>query len=934
MAECKPVFTDLRLTFPEFRHLTWSARNVLATTKQAWPRQTRSRRCTKANGKVYLYSIAEGERLTHIDTLCSDTLSKIQILEWGDSGQYLIAIDDVGQIVLWAAQGCINVWSIIYEGRVGEPVTAFCWLQGKREWGPERREAGRTFKRQPLRGPRVPTSEPAFVVLTRSAKVHVVYQKDYLVFDILSASLPSAGSGASVVDQADISLDIGKRVRVLVRLSTGRIYCHCLLITLATQVATFTESVLIDTTAIVSENDRIRCMAVVDSCHVLLETEGHVSRLILCKTKVDPESKDSATWEVVKSCNLDLATSSMHLLLGGSERGKDHGTIVFLGFPNGTCEQREIKSLDSQTIIECAFQEYFSTRPVRVDEPPDEVTAAIAQDSVVGQTDIASQRPAWASGKPIIDIAVSPNLVDVIVAIGDWGSKAEIDFWPKNDEVVTDGSSVALEKGRAEWSWDSLLQTFAAKFTLSLANERGLDDLVFFLLHIFRTDAAKEEHLQALLSMIYHKYGEVVGVSDYGTCSFLSKGSLAPLRDSMLGLQLSLYRLGDVQPQLYANTLGCIQLRAALNQSYAAFEQPEIAWEFIDGFLQSGDIASLRGANKVPAALILRKECLQSLVSLSLWLSDFCISLLRQLYTVLKLKQKNKDGDSSPHAWEHPTVLPFFLRESSRQDLLSLLIIQVYLEYNIHLRRSMSKQNLELTGYLVELAVTLKRVGLKFLPLAEFLADINTLMANIFKSTEMDSARRLKIESDMLILGTIDKDILTSSLAKLEEGFEARICDICPSDAPVQSVLTANPEDLLAIRLAPSITNLFKADVHIWPLEVILDDIWTSSSNPRQASVRECISGRFPELPPLKKRRVEQIREHMDVVTKSALSDDPIIRQCMQCLQFSRAPEEPTPVVGATEVSLLARGPAMLRNAFSNCCICGGRWRRVINLQR
>ncbi|TPX71382.1 hypothetical protein SpCBS45565_g01176 [Spizellomyces sp. 'palustris'] len=698
----------------------------------------------------------------------------------------------------------------------------------------------------------------------------------------------------------------------------------------------------------------------------------------------NPSNDSNQSWTISASYHVPGDFVSALEVMRRSERGtSDFSPVILLGYSSGKCEMRDGNNLLKTDLGRFTFSPYKDSATENLSEPAIQQAAeretAIAtgldEDSGANANSPASyltkgdgilevhssstepahagypkmssicgnysasggstKRKGWSM--PIMDFAVSPNSVEILVANDDTEGGIIIDLMKHDIENID-----ALES-------HTIVDALSTKLSIALANRVEYTDLLFAT-RAYVDETGLKDLATQIIRRVYAKHAEIMSLSGWTPATTFPYNAALSVENGPVGLQLAMYRIIPSHEQLYANTQVWIQLQSVLAQCYSAFEQPEAAWEVIANLLQKSDVQDLERAGKLQAAMIVRKECLQPLVAFALWLSDFCTTLLRQVYCLLNMEQKplGTAGEGRP-LHRYPSVLPFLFHTGMRRTILSILFIMIYLEYNIHLRRSMWKNNAELQGFLIELALLFRRSRVKFVPFAGFLADIGKEVSEKLQEQSIDETRRLIMEQNMLVQGTVD-EAYTSSLSAVRTAFETRICDIFPPDTPlIDPVLSSSPDDLLAMRLGPSITTLFKAaKSQVWPLDTIMDDIWGTpfaekyTSDRTNNSVLEEISGRLDVMPPAKRKKVDAIRSHIDVVTKARLSRADTVRQCIRCLQFSPGNTSGTDSIESehfrgvdtlmSEIGILAKGPVVWRGAFRNCCICGGSWRGVLDI--
>ncbi|KNC95940.1 uncharacterized protein SPPG_08693 [Spizellomyces punctatus DAOM BR117] len=968
----------------------------------------------------------------------------ITCVQWDQHGKYLSSVDQTGRIIIWQLKGCINQWDAVHTVDLDEPVVAFQWLQEDRLWGVDlssgkfaptqmsdaQAGAGLSYFRTPFMGPKPPLSDPGFIVLSRSGKIHVFQLVSSGQVETFSVQIPGlevldthmAVDGAPVhhgkagngVTHADIHLRKANSF-------TAAIYCPDALdssVCLYDFQVNFS-SLLIHctgrrilrrdqgehTAAMISDGalshlrilGQSRVIFVVSNrmpdAGELLDRKGapsdddsRGSSVYICEwtsmSDDNPSNDSNQGWAISANYHVTGDFVSALEVMERSESGRSDGSrVILLGYSSGKCEMRDGDTLLKTDLGRFTFSPYKDSATENLSEPAIQQAAGretaiatgldedpgintnspascLTEGDGISEVHRASTEPAHgdyqkmssicgnysSSGGstkrngwnlPIINFAVSPNSVEILVAKDDTERGVIIDLMKHDIENIE-----ALES-------HTIVEALSTKLAIALANRVEYIDLLFATRAYVDETGLKDLTIQ-IMRRVYAKHAEIMSLSGWTPATTFPYNAALSVENGPVGLQLAMYRMIPSHEQLYANTQVWIQLQSVLAQCYSAFEQPEAAWEVIANLLQKSDVQDLERAGKLQAAMIVRKECLQPLVAFALWLSDFCTTLLRQVYCLLNMEQKSLEtaGEGRP-LHRYPSVLPFLFHTGIRRTILSILFIMIYLEYNIHLRRSMWKNNAELQGFLIELALLFRRSRVKFVPFAGFLADIGKEVSEKLQEQSIDETQRLIMEQNMLVQGTVD-EAYTSSLSAVRTAFETRICDIFPPDTPlVDPVLSSSPDDLLAMRLGPSITTLFKAPKsQVWPLDTITDDIWGTPfaekyTSDRNNFILEEISGRLDVMPPAKRKKVDAIRSHIDVVTKARLSRADTVRQCIRCLQFSRGnasgpDSESEHFRGAdtlmSEIGLLAKGPVVWRGAFRNCCICGGSWREVLDI--
>ena len=103
--------------------------------------------------------------------------TRIQHVKWDGSGFMLVTVEESGKIRVWMMENSVSRWKVIFEWALNEAAVLVKWLEGKREAVAEF-DGGKTRAiRRSTPGPRHPSGEESFFVVTATGKAVIFYQK-------------------------------------------------------------------------------------------------------------------------------------------------------------------------------------------------------------------------------------------------------------------------------------------------------------------------------------------------------------------------------------------------------------------------------------------------------------------------------------------------------------------------------------------------------------------------------------------------------------------------------------------------------------------------------------------------------------------------------------------------------------------------------------
>ena len=103
--------------------------------------------------------------------------TRIQHVKWDGSGFMLVTVEESGKIRVWMMENSVSRWKVIFEWALNEAAVLVKWLEGKREAVAEFDGGKPRAIRRSTPGPRHPSGEESFFVVTATGKAVIFYQK-------------------------------------------------------------------------------------------------------------------------------------------------------------------------------------------------------------------------------------------------------------------------------------------------------------------------------------------------------------------------------------------------------------------------------------------------------------------------------------------------------------------------------------------------------------------------------------------------------------------------------------------------------------------------------------------------------------------------------------------------------------------------------------
>ncbi|KAJ3163578.1 hypothetical protein HDU86_000161 [Geranomyces michiganensis] len=686
-------------------------------------------------------------------------------------------------------QTCVNRWKVLHTVDLGESVVALQWLHANRRWIVPARQLGEApescdeevpeFTRMHIMGPRAPTTNVAFIVVTASGHIRALYVDATGKLSQFGRSLEPTASNA--VDTAE-----GEFSRAPYRLSQVdlRLLADSRILVAATQNDPFQSIVtwklkvdffrrVKDDLMVVATNKYGELPSETGkSVPINREASSIVAILKLCQsteTSVDYKWETTATFESALG-----QVTAVDVLTRSERRDCDPDPVILIGYHSGRCELREINGLVAANLNQFTFSPYVpsssgsSSTSVAEEEPLDEKYVTNVAESVqkAGQdhasdmqrnansafreTDFSlqMQSPSMneldtktekaADGLPILSFAVSPNCVEILVAKKGVDGSTVIDLFKYDCDTL---------EGR-----DAIVKCMAIKFALAIMNGFEYTDLSF----------SSAQLTISILRTVYKYYDVMCAVTDVAVATqtalpsaITSSTTVTPLNapvatpprrwsDSpLLSLQLAMHQCMPPrhrQPLVFI-TEAAIQITSVAGQCLASFEHHHVAMARIEALVHSGNFQVLE-ANGLNSAMIIRKDCLQHLALLQTWFIRFVATVMRQVYCAFSVhrntgRRRTAAEDDSNAAGgveeervralaEIPSALSLLFHKPLRDSMIIIALVMITLTQNLHIRAKFAKTggNELLYAYYAQLLDSNRGAPLQFQPLARFLFEL------------------------------------------------------------------------------------------------------------------------------------------------------------------------------------------------------------------
>ncbi|KAI8910557.1 hypothetical protein DFJ77DRAFT_99899 [Powellomyces hirtus] len=602
-------------------------------------------------------------------------------------------------------QTCVNKWHVSRTIDLTEPIVAFQWLQGTRQTALSQTGADQKprFKRMQLQGPRTSTTGLGFVVVTQSGQIHAFHEDGMGELCQFSKALRDdqiSSPGQGNILRADLKLmpestisiaAVGSETRPTWLMTSQidvdfvrkeivfREYSSATLSQAFAESSTKLDDITISHFRIINASTVLAVSVIPRTDDMAIPSTDVKDQKVYGKPSVSilslKSTENDGKWETAASfCPEDSGLVTAVDVVERSEwRGCDSDPVILLGYHNGTCELRDVRTLELTNLNLFTFSPYLATKtwPEGSDRHATPSVASIVETSGPTETnagavtglltlaqantvkteatssdvpkgeDVAHEKPAATltssrktSGnvpqQPILSFAVSPNTVEILVAKRDVSGATIVDLF-RYDHDKLEASSVGI--GR-----EAIVRCLATKFALAIMNGHEYADLAF----------SSSQLATSILQSVYTEYDAICELSDDQTPS---TGAPARWTDTpLLSLQLALHRSMPRNETLVFNTEAAIHILSIRDQCYAAFEHYHVAMARIESMVQAGNFQVLE-SNGLHSAMILRKDCLQHLVSLQIWFIKFSATLLRQLYCTFNMHRNTGRSSEGGGMW-------------------------------------------------------------------------------------------------------------------------------------------------------------------------------------------------------------------------------------------------------------------------------------------
>ncbi|KAJ3021954.1 hypothetical protein HKX48_007427 [Thoreauomyces humboldtii] len=620
---------------------------------------------------------------------------------------------------------------------------------------------------------------------------------------------------------------------------------------------------------------------------------------------------DEAKWVVEARAPVQDRSelTAVHVLERSERKEADSQPVMLLGYQNGTCELRNVGGLEPTNLNVFSFAPYVAPEAVK------QVTENGAQDSTIAM-DI-----------PILAFAISPNSVEILVAKQRPTGTSFIDLFRYDH----DGLEVATS---SKISRSAIVRCLSTKFTLAILNGQEYADLAF---------AWKENDLAGdIINKVYQFHSSLCEAAE--SVEGEQPPKIVVEDTSLLALQLAMHRAIPLTHPLAFNTEAALHISSIAAQCLSAFEHQHLASARIEKMIETGNLQALEPNGSLNTAMVLRKDCVQHLVSLQIWIVKFITTLLRQLYSVVNMHENNDraaeeqdDAQRIHDAMNRPTILPLLFHSGVRQALIAISLVMIYLFPNIRLRATLLNRQDVLFSYYMQMAEAIKGTPLKFPVFARFLFDLGREVQGSLQQSTISDARRKEMERTMMLKGTLDEQYRPAAVKckTMLDNYVIYLFENGHQVPPtIPTAITSEQKDLLH---GPSVrfmfgfarTEMLGLGQKVEHARITLKETSTVAGMGGDAgdtALRMVTGGMVGtsnataavavglDQPSHKRRTVDDIRSKVDVVSKRTLRKATAIRQCTRCLQYARL-DWTSPLKGE-EIELGEDGVASEGNAM------------------
>ncbi|KAJ3168587.1 hypothetical protein HDU88_001477 [Geranomyces variabilis] len=422
--------------------IDWSPRNLIAVTcsRPVSPRSRFKRRKVEQSddgpGITILQSTPGGTRVSLCKLSAASELHKgshITLLRWDQAGQNLASVDDAGRIVVSGMQTCVNQWKVLHTVELGEPVVALQWLQTNRQWvvpvrppgeaGEPRDDQIPAFTRMHIMGPRAPTTNVAFMIVTASGHIRALYEDttgELRQFgqsldppatsapDELESATPSARyrmsqvhvrlladskiSVAAYRDKPSPSITVRKlEVNFFRKAITSHGHTHVIPPFATPSPTPDFLPINIDVTHLRMVKDDVLLVVATKTSRdtateagtAVADTADTISTVSTLTLTQPSEASTGSKWNPTATFDSTSGhVTAIDMLSRSEQRDCDPDPVILIGYDTGRCELRDISSLLPANLNQFTFSPYISPTTVSATSP----SAALVSENATQKT--------------------------------------------------------------------------------------------------------------------------------------------------------------------------------------------------------------------------------------------------------------------------------------------------------------------------------------------------------------------------------------------------------------------------------------------------------------------------------------------------------------------------------------------------------------------
>ncbi|KAJ3180999.1 hypothetical protein HDU87_001647 [Geranomyces variabilis] len=408
--------------------IDWSPRNLIAVTssktvspKSRFKRRKVEHRTDDGPGIAILQSTPGGTRVPLCKLSAASEIhkgSQITLLRWDQTGQNLASVDDAGRIVVSGMQTCVNQWKVLHTVELGEPVVALQWVQTNRQWVVPVRPPGEVaeprdddqvpaFTRMHIIGPRAPTTNVAFMVVTASGHIRALYEDTAGELRQFGQSLDPPAESVLDDPESETPLARYRMSQVDVRLSAdSKIYVAAyqhapspsltvwkLEVNFFRKVITSlghtratppfaphlptaeSSPINIDVTHLRIVKDDVLLVVATNTSRASVTETGtafvdtaYITNTVSTLT-LTPSAEASTEYNWNTTATFDSSSgrvTAVDVLSRSEQRDCDPDPVILIGYETGRCELRDISSLFPANLNQFTFSRYVSLATVSV----------------------------------------------------------------------------------------------------------------------------------------------------------------------------------------------------------------------------------------------------------------------------------------------------------------------------------------------------------------------------------------------------------------------------------------------------------------------------------------------------------------------------------------------------------------------------------------